>query len=146
MVGGRRTNCVAVELDGRPGSERMDLDRKPLREVAQLEHPLNHPFRIGRPIDVERVGSVVEAHALNEPGETKEVVPVEMRDEDAADFHERDRGMEELSLGPFAAVQENELSFGVERNGARRTVLGGPGTCGSQEGDLHRVDGGGGPY
>src|SRR5208283_1011038 len=102
--GSRRPHRVALELDRRPGGERMDGNRKAESEVSHLEGPPDHLLGIGGSVDVERFGRMVEAHALDEARETEEVVAVEVGHEDPSDPHERGGRLEELTLGALPTV------------------------------------------
>ena len=80
--GGRGTHGIAVQLHRGPGGKRVDRHRETEGEVSHPKRPPDHFFGIRRPVDVERLGTVVEAHALDEAGEAEKVVAVEMGQED----------------------------------------------------------------
>jgi len=137
--GGRRPHGITLELDRRPGGERVDRDRKAEGEVPHLEDPPDHLLGIGRAVDVERFGAVVEAHALDQPRKTEEMVPVEVGHEDPPDPHERGGRLEELTLGPFPTVEEDEFLLHVERDCARGPLLGRPRAGGAEEDEAHQT-------
>ena len=138
VFGVRGADRVALELHRLSRREGVHLDRKPEGVVPHGERAGDHLLRVRGTVDVERLRPMVEAHALDEPGEAQEVVAVEMGQEDPSDAHERRGRVEELTLRALPAVEEEQLPLEVQRDRARRAVLGRPRPGGPEEGDAHR--------
>ena len=137
VVGMCGTNGMSPEVRPTRSAEGVEMHRESEGEVAHGEHTFEHLLRIGRTVQVKRLGAIVEAHALDEAREAQKVVAVEMRDKNPSDAHERDRRQEKLPLGPFSAVQEDELLLRVQSDRARGPFLSRPRSRGAQEYDAH---------
>ena len=71
--------------------------------------------RARRAADQERVGAVGQAHRLEKPRETEDMVTVEMGDQDGPDLHERERREHQLTLRTLPAVEEDYVRATPQR-------------------------------
>jgi hypothetical protein len=97
-------------------------------------------------VDGERLGAVHEAEGPDESRDAQDVVGVVVREKDLSQA-EADPVPHHLSLGPFAAVEQQHLALAVDRERRDVALHGGRGGAGAEKrGGEHgeegrRVDG-----
>ena len=65
----------------------MDGNRDRLIEITEFQEHSHESYGPFRAIDLERCSSIVETHALDQSSDPKEVITMEMSDEDPFDLH-----------------------------------------------------------
>ncbi len=94
-------------------------------------------FQAARPPQSQRLVSVVEGKRGQKPRKSKEVVAVEVGDEDSFQRAAPQSGMKELKLCSLAAVKEKRLILPLENGAGQAAPEGGHGRAGAEDGGFH---------
>ncbi|UEC42141.1 MAG: hypothetical protein METHAR1v1_370020 [Methanothrix sp.] len=134
-VGGpHRPDLVPLHPHNVPRLQLQDPHGKSARIVAEPAEELHHLGGSGGTCDGDRLPPPLEGHSLEKPRYPQDVVGVEVGYEDVVEVHHPRLRPHHLPLGPFAAVEEDQLPLTVYQDRRWVPLRGGKGSRSSKKG------------